>query len=98
MHITSFDLDFLITEVKPVGLPPAGSICTEVTDTLVMAKAIHPGKKNPLKALCEKYGIDYSNRTSVGNLLDMELLGEIYLAMYKKGEIKDKKGKRAAIE
>ena len=42
---------------------------------------LHPGKKNSLNALCERYFIDNSNRTLHGALLDARLLAECYLAM-----------------
>src|SRR5437868_15270471 len=46
-----------------------------------MAREIHPGKRNALDALCERYGIDNSARTLHGALLDAQLLAETYLAM-----------------
>jgi DNA polymerase III epsilon subunit-like protein len=46
-----------------------------------MAKDLHPGKKNNLNALCERYGVDNSQRTLHGALLDAEILAEVYLAM-----------------
>jgi DNA polymerase-3 subunit epsilon len=46
-----------------------------------MAKDLHPGKKNNLNALCERYGVDNSHRTLHGALLDAEILAEVYLAM-----------------
>ena len=52
-----------------------------VTDTLALARELHPGKKNSLDALCERYGVDNSNRTLHGALLDARLLAECYLAM-----------------
>ena len=52
-----------------------------VRDTLRMAKELHPGKKNNLNALCERYGVDNSHRTLHGALLDAEILAEVYVAM-----------------
>jgi DNA polymerase-3 subunit epsilon len=46
-----------------------------------MAREIHPGKKNSLDALCERYAIDNAKRTLHGALLDAQLLAEVYLAM-----------------
>jgi len=46
-----------------------------------MAKDAHPGKKNNLNALCERYSVDNSKRTLHGALLDAEILAEVYLAM-----------------
>ena len=50
-------------------------------DTLKLAKELHPGKKNSLDALCERYGVNNAHRTLHGALLDAELLAEVYLAM-----------------
>ncbi|TNC95135.1 MAG: DNA polymerase III subunit epsilon, partial [Gallionellaceae bacterium] len=50
-------------------------------DTLKVAKELHPGKKNNLNALCDRYFIDNSHRTLHGALLDTELLAEVYLGM-----------------
>jgi len=57
------------------------TVCQGVCDTLRMAKDLHPGKKNNLNALCERYGVDNSHRTLHGALLDAEILAEVYLAM-----------------
>ena len=46
-----------------------------------MAKELHPGKRNSLDALCERYEIDNSQRTLHGALLDTELLAEVFLSM-----------------
>jgi DNA polymerase III subunit epsilon len=56
-------------------------ICPQVIDTLKLAKDLHPGKRNNLNALCERYAVDNSQRTLHGALLDAQLLGEVYLAM-----------------
>jgi len=52
-----------------------------VTDTLGMAKALHPGQRNNLDALCKRYGVDNAARTLHGALLDCELLAAVYLAL-----------------
>jgi DNA polymerase-3 subunit epsilon len=52
-----------------------------IVDTLKTARELHPGKKNSLDALCERYAINNSSRTLHGALLDAELLAEVYLAM-----------------
>ena len=46
-----------------------------------MARELHPGRKNSLDALCERYFVDNANRTLHGALLDARLLAECYLAM-----------------
>ena len=65
-------------ELALAGLPP---LTNQVIDTLKVAKELHPGKKNNLNALCDRYQIDNSHRTLHGALLDTELLAEVYLGM-----------------
>ncbi len=81
MHNAPFDVGFLDHELGLAELQPLRSYCHTITDTLKMAKDLHPGKKNNLDALCERYQVDNSRRTLHGALLDAELLAEIYLAM-----------------
>lgn len=78
IHNAPFDMGFLNAELAKLGLPP---LQNKVTDTLKVAKELHPGKKNNLNALCDRYFIDNSHRTLHGALLDTELLAEVYLAM-----------------
>lgn len=44
-------------------------------------RELHPGKRNNLDALCDRYQINNAHRTLHGALLDAELLAEAYLAM-----------------
>ncbi|MDR0481181.1 MAG: DNA polymerase III subunit epsilon [Gallionellaceae bacterium] len=81
IHNAPFDVGFLDHEFGSMGLPPLSEICPSVIDTLKMARELHPGKKNNLDALCDRYLIDNSHRTLHGALLDTELLAEVYLAM-----------------
>ena len=81
MHNAPFDVGFLDHELGLAELQPLRSYCHVITDTLKMAKDLHPGKKNNLDALCERYQVDNARRTLHGALLDAELLAEIYLAM-----------------
>ncbi|MDV6343827.1 DNA polymerase III subunit epsilon [Nitrosomonas sp. Is37] len=81
IHNAPFDVGFLDHELGLIRLQPLKNYCTEITDTLIIAKEIHPGKRNNLDALCERYQIDNSRRTLHGALLDAELLAEVYLAM-----------------
>ena len=50
-------------------------------DTLVFARARHPGQRNSLDALCQRYMVDNSSRDLHGALLDAEILADVYLAM-----------------
>jgi len=80
IHNAPFDVGFLNRELDLLALEPITTRCT-VTDTLKMAKALHPGQRNNLDALCKRYQVDNANRTLHGALLDAELLAEVYLAM-----------------
>jgi DNA polymerase-3 subunit epsilon len=81
IHNASFDLAFLDAEFARLGRPPFADHCEKVTDSLRLARELHPGKRNSLDALCERYGISNRHRTLHGALLDAGLLGEAYLAM-----------------
>ncbi len=80
IHNAPFDVGFLNAELKRVRKPLINEICT-ITDTLAMARELHPGRKNSLDALCERYEIDNSARTVHGALMDAELLAAVYIAM-----------------
>jgi DNA polymerase III subunit epsilon len=82
IHNATFDLGFIDHELdkwRPGG-PRLGELC-EVTDTLGMARRLHPGQRNSLDALCKRYGVDNSRRDLHGALLDAEILADVYLAM-----------------
>ncbi len=76
-----FDVGFIDYELRLLDLQPLAEHCPQITDTLRMARDLHPGKRNGLDALCERYQVDNSARTLHGALLDAELLAEVYLAM-----------------
>ena len=81
IHNASFDVGFLNQELGLLDLQSVDQHCAPITDTLRMARELHPGKRNSLDALCERYQVDNSARTRHGALLDAELLAEVYLAM-----------------
>lgn len=81
IHNAPFDVEFLEQELALAKLPPLAQHCASVQDTLKLAKGLHPGKRNSLDALCERYGVNNTHRTLHGALLDAELLAEVYLAM-----------------
>ena len=81
IHNAPFDLKFLNAELAKVGREPVTEFCSGVTDSLVHAKTLHPGKRNSLDALCERYGISNAHRALHGALLDSRLLAEVWLAM-----------------
>lgn len=81
IHNADFDVEFLDSELARAGLKPLRHYVAGVTDSLAHARELHPGRKNSLDALCERYFVDNSNRTLHGALLDARLLAECWLAM-----------------
>ena len=82
IHNAPFDIGFLNNELQRLSPDdlPLQELCT-VTDTLLMARAKHPGQRNSLDALCQRYLVDNSQRDLHGALLDAEILADVYLAM-----------------
>ena len=82
IHNAPFDVGFIDAELSRLspGSEAVRDIC-EVTDTLQMARHKHPGQRNNLDALCQRYEIDNTSRSLHGALLDAEILAEVYLAM-----------------
>jgi DNA polymerase-3 subunit epsilon len=81
IHNAAFDLGFLNQELSQLKRPVFREFVGSVTDTLVMAKEMFPGKRNSLDALCDRLGVDNSGRTLHGALLDAELLADVYVNM-----------------
>ena len=81
IHNAPFDVGFLDAEFKRLDIAPFGQHVGTVIDTLAQAKEMHPGKRNSLDSLCDRYGISNAHRALHGALLDAELLAEVYLAM-----------------
>ena len=81
IHNAAFDVRFLNAELSRIGLPPVDQLCEKITDSLLYARELHPGKRNSLDALCERYGISNAHRTLHGALLDSELLADVWVAM-----------------
>ena len=81
IHNAAFDVGFIDAELERLGLPTLAQQVAAITDTLAQAKELHPGKRNSLDALCERYGVSNAHRTLHGALLDAELLAEVYMAM-----------------
>ncbi|MGE8546032.1 MAG: DNA polymerase III subunit epsilon [Alcaligenes sp.] len=81
IHNASFDTRFLDAELERIGMKPFAEYCGSITDSLLVAREMHPGKRNSLDSLCERYGISNAHRTLHGALLDSELLADVWLAM-----------------
>jgi DNA polymerase-3 subunit epsilon len=82
IHNAPFDLGFLNAELAQLGkkFGKVESRCS-IVDTLKLARSKHPGQRNNLDALCQRYMVDNSQRDLHGALLDAEILADVYLAM-----------------
>jgi DNA polymerase-3 subunit epsilon len=82
IHNAPFDVAFINAELSELGKEwgRLEDYC-RITDTLQMARELHPGQKNSLDALCTRYQIDNSQRDLHGALLDAQILLDVYLAM-----------------
>ena len=78
IHNAQFDIGFLNAELERVGRT---RLANAYVDTVSMARRKFPGQRVSLDALCERFGVDNSNRTKHGALLDSELLAEVYLEL-----------------
>jgi DNA polymerase III subunit epsilon len=81
IHNAAFDIGFLNAEFERMGVTPVAQWAGKITDTLMMAREMYPGKRNSLDALCERLGVSNAHRKFHGALLDAELLAEVFLAM-----------------
>ncbi|AUK84909.1 DNA polymerase III subunit epsilon [Bordetella pertussis] len=80
-HNAAFDVKFFNAELQRIGHDPLNTHCENIVDSLLHARSLHPGKRNSLDALCDRYGISNAHRTLHGALLDSQLLAEVWLAM-----------------
>jgi DNA polymerase-3 subunit epsilon len=79
IHNADFDLGFLNAELALVSAPAIAK--DRVIDTLALARRKHPAGPNSLDALCKRYGIDASDRTRHGAIIDSLLLAKIYAVL-----------------
>jgi DNA polymerase-3 subunit epsilon len=77
-HNAEFDVRFLNFELERCGRPRLGCL---VEDTLAIARRKFPGSPASLDALCRRFGIDLSERTKHGALIDTRLLARVYLEL-----------------
>ena len=78
-HNAPFDFGFLNAEFARLGMPALGR--ERMVDTLALAKQRFPGMPNSLDALCRRFGIDLSQRTTHNALLDCKLLADVYVEL-----------------
>ncbi len=81
IHNAAFDVAFLNAELERVKRKPFSSVAGRVTDTLLMARDMFPGKSNSLDALCRRLEVDNTSRTLHGALLDAGLLADVYIRL-----------------
>lgn len=82
IHNAAFDIGFINAEFSRLNpCPTMIDVKRTVIDSLLLARAKHPGQKNNLDALCKRYGVDNSQRDLHGALLDAEILADVYLLM-----------------
>lgn len=78
-HNAPFDFKHLDAELLRAKRPPLDP--ARMIDTLALARVAFPGAQNSLDALCRRFGIDLSQRTTHNALLDVKLLAEVYLEL-----------------
>ena len=83
IHNAEFDIGFLDNEIKLVSkdLNTVEKEVFKITDTLQIAREKHPGQRNSLDALVNRYEINGYDRELHGALLDSKILGDVYLSM-----------------
>lgn len=81
IHNASFDVGFIDAELSRLKHPPLREHASGISDSLLMAREMFPGKGNSLDALCKRLEVDNSHRDLHGALLDAGLLAEVYLRM-----------------
>lgn len=82
IHNAAFDVGFLNYELSLLDDDqPTVETLSSILDTLKMARQKHPGQKNNLDALCNRYEINNSHRSVHGALLDARILADVYLIM-----------------
>ena len=82
IHNAEFDVGFLNHELKLAGLDiKIEDHVNKITDTLLIAREKHPGQRNSLDVLTDRYQITGYDRSYHGALIDSEILADVYLAM-----------------
>lgn len=81
IHNAAFDVGFIDAELRRAGRGALREHVASVTDSLLLAREMYPGKSNSLDALCRRLEVDNTHRTLHGALLDAGLLAEVYIRM-----------------
>ena len=72
-HNANFDVGFLNAEFDRLAKPPLRA--DRIVDTLMLARRRNPAGPNSLDALCKRFGIDNSERTKHGALVELAAAG-----------------------
>ena len=82
IHNAEFDIGFLNHELQLAKLDlKIEDHVSKITDTLSIAREKHPGQRNSLEVLTDRYQITGYDRSYHGALIDSEILADVYLAM-----------------
>ena len=82
IHNAEFDIGFLNHELSLADLDiKIEDHVSKITDTLSIAREKHPGQRNSLEVLTDRYQITGYDRSYHGALIDSEILADVYLAM-----------------
>ncbi len=81
IHNAAFDVGFLNAELKRLDRALFHTVAGQITDSLLMAREMFPGKANSLDALCRRLEVDNTQRSVHGALLDAGLLAEVYIRL-----------------
>ena len=82
IHNADFDVSFLNNELKLSNIQTTlDEHVSNIVDTLSLARQLHPGQRNSLDVLTDRYNIIGYDRSYHGALLDSKILGEVYLMM-----------------
>lgn len=78
-HNAPFDFGFIDAEFSRLALPPLDR--ARMIDTVAIARRKYPGLPASLDALCRRFDIDLSQRTTHNALLDCRLLAQVYVEL-----------------
>jgi DNA polymerase-3 subunit epsilon len=79
IHNANFDIGFINMELERLKFGPI--TVDRVIDTLALARRKHPAGPNTLDALCKRYGVDTTQRTKHGAIVDSLLLAQVYVEL-----------------
>ena len=82
MHNASFDQSFIDNELSLAGFDYKLEEICKITDTLKIARELHPGENNSLDGLCSRYSVNELDRSFHGALLDAEILSLVYSKIF----------------